>query len=231
MNIRQAVKQHARVLLTRIGANLSIGHIHAVNAAVNYLEVGRWLKANGFDSRTRYKTRTELHSALIASIADRQVLYLEFGVFEGASLRQWVAMLRNPASSLHGFDSFEGLPDDWDSLRKRGEFNLDGRMPVFDDRRVVLHKGWFDETLPGFELPPHEQLVIHLDADLHSSTDYVLKVLEPRIMVGTILIFDEFCDRFHEMLAYEQHMERTKYRYAFLGGTEHLEQCAFRRVG
>lgn len=228
--LKSWVRKRTQKLLTRVGARLQPGHVHSLNAAVNYLEVGRWLSAHGFSSEPRYPKRAQLHSAIGAAIAAKHVLYMEFGVFGGASLRQWLTLLNNPATTLHGFDSFEGLPEDWDALRKKGTFDQGGRMPKFDDKRVSLHKGWFNETLPGFQLPPHEQLVIHIDADLYSSTDYVLKSLERQMPVGTILMFDEFCDRFHELLAFDQYLTRTGHQYRFLGATENLEQVVFQRT-
>ena len=47
---------------------------------------------------------------------------------------------------------------------------------------VVLHKGWFDETLPGFRTAhPAEVSFLHMDADLYSSTRTVLEMLSDRV--------------------------------------------------
>ena len=46
-----------------------------------------------------------------AEVQDQRVLYLEFGVFRGRTIRYWSRKLRHPETRLHGFDSFEGLPD------------------------------------------------------------------------------------------------------------------------
>ena len=45
---------------------------------------------------------------------DSEVAYLEFGVAQGASMRFFANSFVNPATRLVGFDSFEGLPEDWD---------------------------------------------------------------------------------------------------------------------
>ena len=37
-----------KYLLTRIGERLSAKSIYNLNAAINYLEVGRWMRANGY---------------------------------------------------------------------------------------------------------------------------------------------------------------------------------------
>jgi hypothetical protein len=222
-------KVRAQQLLTFAGTLLNKSHIRQLNSAVNYLEVGRWLSASGY-SGPRYPGREEMYRAIGAPIAGEKILYLEFGVYYGNSIRCWAKILTHPQASLHGFDSFEGLPEDWDDDRPKGEFNMDGRMPEIADKRVELHKGWFSDTLPKFEVPQHDRLVIHLDADLYSSTDFVLRELEPHIAAGTILIFDEFCDRQHELRAFQHYLDRTRQRFEFIGGTANLEQVAFRRI-
>lgn len=228
--IISSTQRFGKVLLTRLGPWLTSRQIHFLNAIVNYLEVGRWAAEHGFSGFPRYRGRLELHTAVAASFAAKEVLYVEFGVFEGTSLRHWCGLLQNPQSMLHGFDSFQGLPEDWDSLRRTGTFSLGGRLPEFDDRRVVLHPGWFSDTLPAFSVPDHEQLVIHVDADLYSSTECVLRILEPRIVPGTIIIFDEFSDRLHELRAFEEYLVRTRQRFTVLGATSNLEQVAFQRT-
>lgn len=54
------------------------------------------------------------------------MLYLEFGVYKGESLRYWARELKHPDSKLHGFDSFEGLPKDFDVNGRYGKsaFNV-----------------------------------------------------------------------------------------------------------
>ena len=216
--------------LTRVGARLSPTRIRQLNSLVNYLEVGRWLKANGFASEPRFADRWLMYDALAAPISAVRVLYLEFGVYEGYTLRRWARLLKNPESSLHGFDSFEGLPESWDETRPRGTFDVKGQIPQYDDPRVSLHQGWFEETLPHFAPPAHERLVIHIDADLYSSAKFVLDTLRDSIEPGTVIIFDEFCDRMHEMKAFDEFLRATGARFRFLGGTINLEQVTFERV-
>ena len=217
--------------LTRVGARLSPAHIQKLNSVVNYLEVGRWLKAHGFASSPRFADRWLMYAAVAEGIRRERVLYLEFGVYEGYTLRRWSRLLENPLSSLHGFDSFEGLPEDWDELRPRGTFDVAGVIPQYEDPRVSLHRGWFSDTLPRFALPEHERLVIHIDADLYSSARFVLDTLRPAIVPGTVIIFDEFCDRLHEMKAFAEFLRETGMRFRFLGGTTNLEQVTFERTG
>ena len=60
------------------------------------------------------------------------------------------------------------------------------------DPRVRFFKGWFDQILTSYEPPPHDVLVVICDADLYSSTIFVLNKLEKLIVPGTYLYFDKF---------------------------------------
>jgi len=121
--------------------------------------------------------------------------YLEFGVFEGKSLNH-TAELR-PNQVIHGFDSFEGLPENWDmgskkTKHKAGYFAT--KIPKVRDN-VKLWVGWFDQQIPEY-LKVHPDTVIaylHIDGDLYSSAWTVLSELNHLIVPGTIILFDEFC--------------------------------------
>ncbi len=209
---------------------MAASQIERMNAALNYLESGRWLRAQQFKASPRYRTRLEFHEAIAESLARTPVLVLEFGVYTGDTLRLWLSLFPHPASRFHGFDSFEGLPETWNTGLTKGAFSLGGKMPPFADPRVTLHKGWFSDILPEFQPPSNDQLVVHLDADLYSSTDCVLRALQDHIVPGTILIFDEFIDRMHELRAFDEYLQRSQHRFEFLGATKALEQVSFRRV-
>jgi hypothetical protein len=136
-------------------------------------------------------------------------LYLEFGVYEGESLSWWSNNLKAPGAKLVGFDSFEGLPEDWGPATKKGHFDTQGRIPSIPDERVSFVVGWFDDTLPTYVLPPHDQLVVNVDADLYSSAALVLRTLEDQLVPGTLIYFDEFHDMEHELRAFREHLEAT----------------------
>jgi hypothetical protein len=224
------IRDFTKEALTRLGARCSPSHIDGLNSVLNYMETGRWLRASGFGDLPRHATRERLYAALGSKIENERVLYLEFGVYYGVSMRLWSGLLKNPQSSLHGFDSFEGLPEDWDARRPKGEFDVGGRIPEFDDARVVLHKGWFEETLPSFALPERDRLVLNMDADLYSSTRFVLDTLRGEIRAGTIIVFDEFCDRMHELKAFDEFLRATGMKFRALGATKTLEHVAFERT-
>lgn len=216
--------------LTQIGALLSSSHIHRLNTAVNYLEVGRWMRAKGYRPTRRVNQRRQLFDIVGNGIAEKLVLYLEFGVFRGDATGYWAKLLRNPQSKLHGFDSFEGLPEDWMPQRPKGHFSLNGQIPKIDDSRVQFFKGWFEQTLPGYELPKHDVLVLNFDADLYSSTIFVLNTLETQIVPGTYIYFDEFSHQFDELRAFDQFIKRTGMHFSLIAATHSLAQVFFQRI-
>jgi O-methyltransferase len=154
-----------------------------------------------------YEGRLEMFDDVIGRIGDGPIDYLEFGVWKGESIRYWSGKNAHPDSRFFGFDTFTGLPEDWD-FRPAGTFNVEGHVPTFDDRRVSFVAGLFQRTLPDFlaDFQPHNRLVLHLDADLYSATMYVLARLHHLITPGTILIFDEFGDVQHEFRAYHDYV-------------------------
>jgi hypothetical protein len=153
------------------------------------------------------------------SLATVDGLVLEFGVFSGTSLRLLSSLTDQ---DVHGFDSFEGLPEDWTYFQKRGRFSRDGQLPEFDRPNVRLHKGWFDETLPRFlETIDGPVRFLHVDCDLYSSTVTVLQALTPRIVPGTVIVFDEYVNypgwQQHEQKAFFEFLQQTGLRYRYVG--------------
>lgn len=219
-----------KYLLTRAGERVSPRTVYNLNAAVNYVETGRWMRANGFTPARRLGRREELFDLIGAQVADREVLYLEFGVFQGAATRYWSHLLRNPASKLHGFDTFDGLPESWLPQRPAGHFSMSGELPRIDDPRVRFFKGLFEQTLPDYALPPHEALVLNFDADLYSSTSFVLNAIERAIAPGTYLYFDEFNHQFHELRAFDEFIQRTGMRFKLVGASRTLAHVCFQRI-
>ncbi len=146
-------------------------------------------------------------------------LILEFGVFRGESLR---FIAKRTDRNVHGFDSFEGLPEDWTYFQKQGRFSLEGRVPECAEPNIRLHKGWFDATLPPFlAAHPEPARFIHVDCDIYSSTRTVLAALSPRIVKGTVLVFDEYLNypawRNHEFRAFQEFVAERGLHYRYLG--------------
>lgn len=144
-------------------------------------------------------------------------LMLEFGVATGTSINEIATAY--PNRTIHGFDSFEGLPEYWRPEHDKGRFKCD--IP-FVRSNVLLYKGLFNETLPGFlESNPGPIAFLHMDADLYSSTAYVFEQVQHRLVDGTIIVFDELYynhDSYkeHEYKAFAELIERTGYGAQFL---------------
>jgi len=119
-------------------------------------------------------------------------LNVELGVYNGVTIG-CLATAR-PELEFHGFDSFEGLPEDWDMGQKsvkKEAFDRKGELPEVPEN-VKLYKGWFNETLPPFLTEALSPIsFLHVDCDIYSSTDYSLNLLNDRIVPGTIIRFDE----------------------------------------
>jgi hypothetical protein len=215
-------------VFSRLGVFISPRMVHYLNGILNYLSVGRWFHDRKIAIPLRCAGRGELYQ-FVAQQIQEPATYLEFGVLEGATLRQWIKLLKSPATTFTGFDSFEGLPENWGLFTSKEVFDVKGKLPQFDDPRVRLVKGWFNDTLPPFlrEFHPHPTLVLHLDADLYSSTIFVLRQMKPHLRPGTILIFDEFFDREHELKALNEFLNDEKLNVRCLAATRALSQVAF----
>ena len=216
--------------LTHAGAAFSLSSLLNLNSVLNYMWVGHWMQSRGFQVLRRVDSREQVFAIAAKDICDQRVLYLEFGVYRGRSMRTWSSMLHNPDSQLHGFDSFEGLPEAWDLSAEKGHFTLYGEVPVIDDSRVSFFKGWFSETLPRYILPTHDQLFVNFDADLYSATKTALEFLKPHISTGTYLYFDEFQAREHESKAFDEFLAETGWRFKVVAASRGLSNVLFQRT-
>ena len=148
----------------------------------------------------------------------------EFGVWKGESINFFAKNC--PRAKVFGFDSFEGLEEDWYGFRiQKGFFNMNGQLPKCESN-VTLVKGWFEDTLPKFceELQQEIILLLHMDADTYKPTAYVLNSLLSNLGRGTIVIFDEYFGypnfRQHEFKAWQEFVNSNGINYAYIGYTE-----------
>lgn len=192
-------------------------------AALPFLELWRKQYMNGVPT---FKKRQTLYDHLQEKyIADAAIDYWEFGVFKGASMKYWSELHQNKESQFYGFDTFTGLPEDWDYFAHtapKNKFDVESKTPQINDPRISFVKGLFQDTLPSFleDHPPTDRkLVLHMDADLYSATLYVLTRLHEYIKPGTIIIFDEFSSMLHEFRALEDYCSAYGVTYKALGAT------------
>lgn len=154
-------------------------------------------------------------------------LALEFGVASGRTLT--VMAEARGQRKVFGFDSFEGLPEYWRWGFDVGSFS--GEVPVVPGATVI--KGMFQDVLPGFlKKHPGQLAVAHIDSDLYSSAISVLHQLRPRMVEGTIIIFDEYFNypgwREHEHRAWEEFVADTGLEFDYFGATADDEQVSVR---
>jgi hypothetical protein len=214
--------------LTQIGERLA--NYRRFMAIMKYLSVGAWMHQHGFSDAPRVTRRERVWDRVLQDVCNERVLYLEFGVWQGEATRYWSKALKHPESVLHGFDSFEGLPESA-GVWNKGDFAVAGAIPTVDDSRVRFHKGWFDAVLPTYTVPPHDRLVLNMDADLYSSTVYVLRHMRPWIKAGTYVYFDELHHLEHEARALDEFMRETGLRFDVVAADSALSGVCFRCVG
>lgn len=164
------------------------------------------------------------------SHANTDGLVLEFGVRFGTSIR----VLSKLVEHVDGFDSFEGLPDEWHHEPK-GSYTTKGVIPKVP-ANVALHAGWFADTLPQF-LAEHDGPVrfVNVDCDIYSSTKTVLELLAPRIVVGSVIVFDEYIGNEHwredEFKAFQEAVSRYGWQYEYLCFSFFTKQVAVKIIG
>jgi O-methyltransferase len=203
--------------------------IDSINRNAEMVAAIQRFEAEGVES---FENKNQLYSAISKRLGNVGISYLEFGVWKGETLRAWTSINTNENSRFYGFDSFEGLPEDWvhDFGRTRKEtFDLKGVAPTFSDKRVRLVKGWFQHTLRSFlrDAELSHPLVLHIDSDLHTSTHYVLSTMDPLLEGGDIIIFDEYASPAHEYFAWEQHKQAFMRDAKCVGMADRWEQAAF----
>ena len=149
-------------------------------------------------------------------------LWLEFGVATGRTIN---IISSRTTNKVYGFDTFQGLPEDWEDHQGKGVYSQDGVLPK-DNTNVELIVGLFQDTLEEF-LDEHPEPIayLHIDADLYSSTKYVFDNIEDRIVPGTVISFDEVYNNQvyldHEMKAWVEFANKTEIRYNWITRTPH----------
>ena len=193
-------------------------NIRALNRTVDYVEE-HMADALGMD-----RQRDLLVYALSQSKVEGH--YTEFGVFTGGTIRFTAKQLkrqkRTAKTQVHGFDSFEGLPEAWSGFNLGDRaFDVGGKLPDVPSN-VKLHKGWFENSIPPW-LTKHAGPIayMHIDCDLYSSTKTIFELLAPRMVPGTIVLFDEYFNypnwEKHEFKAFQEFVKTHNVRYTYLG--------------
>jgi Macrocin-O-methyltransferase (TylF) len=161
-------------------------------------------------------------------------LVCEFGVGSGRSIRMSQELLPLDVT-IHGFDTFTGLPQAWGNEPK-GAYSTGGVIPKIEGK-VFFHQGLFSDTIVPFlesEYVDSDAVLAYanIDCDLYSSTLDILEGMSRRIVPGTILIFDEYiCHpswRQDEFRAWRECCKRFGWKYEYLAFSLATKQTVVR---
>ena len=163
------------------------------------------------------------------SLSKKNRPFYEFGVWRGEAFRYLIKTFKKG----YGFDTFEGLPEDWHN-ENAGTYTSDGNVPEIKDGKFIVGK--FEDTLPGFFVETRPMAsIINFDADLYSSTICALNYAKPVIDKHTILIFDEFIINENweqdEYKALEEFCSNNDYTYEVLAISFFTKQVAVKVIG
>jgi predicted O-methyltransferase YrrM len=134
---------------------------------------------------------------------------LEFGVGSGQSTGIIAAHM-----PVVGFDSFEGLPEDWRPGFPKGTFRASvpiSRIAAIPNVRLVI--GLYADVLSQFDFHQYDIGLVHIDCDLYSSTITVLDRVGRWLKPGAIVVFDEYHGypgaQFHEQRAWLEWVDQA----------------------
>ena len=183
----------------------------------------------------RWVTTTQLNPDLL-----KLGQVLEFGTATGRTLNQFAYWL-GPDHVAWGFDSWQGLPEPFNELPS-GHFAQD-LPPVLPNCQLV--QGWFGTRPPQDRsgIPEHTAArfastnrkplaLLHIDADLYSSTRTVLDAFAEHIVPGTVILFNEYWNhatwRKHEYRAWQEHCSTHDVQYEYIGYASDHQEVAIR---
>ncbi|MEJ0106221.1 MAG: TylF/MycF/NovP-related O-methyltransferase [Bacteroidota bacterium] len=195
--------------------------------AVYMSKLSKWRKntnVNGYNDWYQqtwdYARRFKLYEEISKSenLSKGSIDYIEFGVSGGMSLGWWLKHNEHTDSKFYGFDTFEGLPENFGSFEK-GSMAAALESLNITDSRVTFYKGLFQDTLVPFlnDYKNERKKLVHLDADLFSSTIFSLSQLYRFLNEGDILLFDEFAVPKHEFMAFKIFTESFYVNYEVIG--------------
>ena len=195
--------------------------------AYHMSKLSKWrstTKVNGYNDWYRgswdYNRRINLYEAvsITENLNSSAIDYFEFGVSGGHSFKWWLDHNKNAGSKFYGFDTFEGLPENFGPFGK-GAMAVALESLDINDPRASFYKGLFQDTLVPF-LDNYEsgrRKLIHMDADIFSATIFSLSQLYRFLNDGDIILFDEFAVPKHEFMAFKIFSESFYLNYEVIG--------------
>ncbi len=230
----QVVTSRTRVLKGILSALEKLPDLRVAQVVVFLPQLRLWRKTKASDSILA-PSRRALHESIAREVANEKILYLEFGVYKGDSIKYWLHLNKNCHSRFVGFDTFTGLPEVWQrnfAMVARNTFDAGGTIPVVEDDRCNFEVGLFQHTLRPFvnslERTKYDRVVIHIDADLYSAVLFALCECDSILHPGDIIIFDEFSNVFNEFKALDDWRRAYLRNYEVLYHTRWVDQVCIR---
>lgn len=128
MKVKLFFIRKTKALFLKLKLHKIFGFLNGFMLNLSYLnEFSRWRASQPkieFDDFYNTKFGSNKRFELFKYIFDKfdlsgQIDYLEFGVAYGRTFKWWTENNLNSESRFHGFDTFEGLPEDWNLFKKR----------------------------------------------------------------------------------------------------------------
>jgi len=136
-----------------------------------------------------------IYRAIQNNAGDSRNLFLEFGVYTGGSINLFSKQLKNINETIYGFDTFEGLTEDWLThvFFPKGSLSLNNKLPKVA-KNAILIKGKIQDTLDNFLKDNLKKKILfaHMDMDTYASTKFALAKIKPFLEKGSVILFDEF---------------------------------------
>jgi len=128
----------------------------------------------------------------IAESAPKRGCFVEVGVYKGGTAFHLARVAREQGRRIYLFDTFEGIPYTDKEMGDRhevGDFNdvkMADVVAAIPDAIVV--KGVFPQSM----IPLPLIAFVHIDADQYESIFLAVRALEPHMMKGGIMVFDDW---------------------------------------
>jgi len=175
-----------------------------------------------------FENRYETYIKYTLEFAKLDGLWLEFGVATGQTTKKYVEYMPEKNKPLYGFDSFEGIPEDW-AHHTKGTFTTHGKVPKISGAEMIV--GLFDDTIQSFVKSIKSPIsVLIIDCDLYSSTKTIFENLKQFIVPGTVIIFDELYNyptyENHEYKAFIEFVQENNIDYEWIAYVDNGEQVS-----
>jgi hypothetical protein len=190
---------------------LSRGNAEKLAEIVRHVLQSHQVQNLDLTGATKGNDRFDVLSIAAQETQNLKGLAMEFGVFQGVTLKH-IAHAISPGRQVIGFDTFEGLPDDWGDLLEKGTFAT--KVPTLTDYpNATLQIGRIENTLPTFLKNETEHVsLLHIDCPYYEINMFILERVLPFMPPQSIIVFDEFYGypsfEMHEYRAWKETCDR-----------------------